>query len=314
MSVFPHRGFRFGVQASRAASAREWADLARRAEANGYDVLTMPDHFTDQLAPVPALMAAADATTDLRVGALVFDNDYKHPVVLAKELATIDLLSDGRLEIGLGAGWMISDYEEAGIPYDSPKVRIDRFVEGLRVMKGTMAEGRFSFTGEHYRVTDYDGLPKPVQRPCPPVLIGGGGKRVHSIAAREADIVGINGTLTAGVIGVEAVSTMTAAEVDKKVAIVAEAGSHRLADIEMNIRTFFVKVTDDRRGTVDAIAGMFGIPAEFVEESPFALIGSVDSVIETILAARERWGFSYFIVGGENIEEIAPVVAALKGK
>jgi probable F420-dependent oxidoreductase len=253
MSEFPHRGFRFGVQASRAASAREWADLARRAEANGYDVLTMPDHFTDQLAPVPALMAAADATTDLRVGALVFDNDYKHPVVLAKELATIDLLSDGRLEIGLGAGWMISDYEEAGIPYDSPKVRIDRFVEGLRVIKGTMAEGRFSFSGEHYRVTDYDGLPKPVQRPCPPVLIGGGGKRVLSIAAREADIVGINGTLTAGVIGVEAVSTMTAAEVDKKVAIVAEAGAHRLADIEMNIRTFFVKVTDDRReGAVDA--------------------------------------------------------------
>ena len=182
MSEFPHRGFRFGVQASRAASAREWADLARRAEANGYDVLTMPDHFTDQLAPVPALMAAADATTDLRVGALVFDNDYKHPVVLAKELATIDLLSDGRLEIGLGAGWMISDYEEAGIPYDSPKVRIDRFVEGLRVIKGTMAEGRFSFAGEHYTVTDYDGQPKPVQRPCPPVLIGGGGKRVLSIA------------------------------------------------------------------------------------------------------------------------------------
>ena len=314
MSEFPHRGFRFGVQASRAASAREWADLARRAEANGYDVLTMPDHFTDQLAPVPALMAAADATTDLRVGALVFDNDYKHPVVLAKELATIDLLSEGRLEIGLGAGWMISDYEEAGIPYDTPKVRIDRFVEGLRIIKGTMAEGRFSFSGEHYTVTAYDGQPKPLQKPCPPVLIGGGGRRVLSIAAREADIVGINGTLTAGVIGVEAVSTMTAAEVDKKVAIVAEAGAHRLADIEMNIRTFFVKVTDDRRGTVDAIAGMFGIPAEFVEESPFALIGSVDSVIETILAARERWGFSYFIVGGENIEEIAPVVAALRGK
>ncbi|MEY4009410.1 MAG: hypothetical protein RLZZ93_102 [Actinomycetota bacterium] len=139
------------MQASRASSAREWADLARRAEANGYDVLTMPDHFTDQLAPVPALMAAADATTDLRVGALVFDNDYKHPVVLAKELATIDLLSDGRLEIGLGAGWMISDYEEAGIPYDSPKVRIDRFVEGLAVIKGTMAEGRFTHAGEHYK-------------------------------------------------------------------------------------------------------------------------------------------------------------------
>ena len=314
MSKFPHRGFRFGVQASRATTAREWADLARRAEANGYDVLTMPDHFTDQLAPVPALMAAADATTDLRVGALVFDNDYKHPVVLAKELATIDLLSEGRLEIGLGAGWMISDYEEAGIPYDSPKVRIDRFVEGLRIIKGTMGEGPFSFTGDHYTVTNYNGLPKPVQQPCPPVLIGGGGKRVLSIAAREADIVGINGTLDAGVIGPEAVSTMTATAVDEKVAIVAEAGAHRLADIEMNIRTFFVKVTDDRAGMINAVAGMFKIPAELIEDSPFGLIGSVDSIIESIHAARERWGFSYFIVGGENIEEIAPVVAALKGK
>ncbi|MFM1791570.1 MAG: hypothetical protein RLZZ526_1897 [Actinomycetota bacterium] len=314
MSKFPHRGFRFGVQASRAATAREWADIARRAEANGYDVLTMPDHFTDQLAPVPALMAAADATTDLRIGALVFDNDYKHPVVLAKELATIDLLSEGRLEIGLGAGWMISDYEEAGIPYDSPKVRIDRFVEGLRIIKGTMGEGPFSFAGDHYTVTNYNGLPKPVQQPCPPVLIGGGGKRVLSIAAREADIVGINGTLDAGVIGPEAVSTMTAAAVDEKVAIVAEAGAHRLADIEMNIRTFFVKVTDDRAGMINAVAGMFKIPAELIEDSPFGLIGSVDSIIESIHAARERWGFSYFIVGGENIEEIAPVVAALKGK
>ena len=306
MSKFPHRGFRFGVQASRATTAKEWADLARRAEAHGYDVLTMPDHFTDQLAPVPALMAAADATTDLRVGALVFDNDYKHPVVLAKELATIDLLSEGRLEIGLGAGWMISDYEESGIPYDSPKVRIDRFVEGLRIIKGTMGDGPFSFSGDHYTVTNYNGQPKPLQKPCPPVLIGGGGKRVLSIAAREADIVGINGT--------DAVATMTASAVDEKVAIVAEAGAHRLADIEMNIRTFFVKVTDDRAGMINAVAGMFKIPAELIEDSPFGLIGSVDSIIETIHAARERWGFSYFIVGGENIEEIAPVVAALKGK
>ena len=314
MSKFPHRGFRFGVQASRATTAKEWADLARRAEAHGYDVLTMPDHFTDQLAPVPALMAAADATTDLRVGALVFDNDYKHPVVLAKELATIDLLSEGRLEIGLGAGWMISDYEESGIPYDSPKVRIDRFVEGLRVIKGTMGDGPFSFSGDHYTVTNYNGQPKPLQKPYPPVLIGGGGKRVLSIAAREADIVGINGTLHAGVIGTDAVATMTASAVDEKVAIVAEAGAHRLADIEMNIRTFFVKVTDDRAGMINAVAGMFKIPAELIEDSPFGLIGSVDSIIETIHAARERWGFSYFIVGGENIEEIAPVVAALKGK
>ena len=313
MSQFPHRGFRFGVQVSKETSTKGWAELARRTEAAGYEVLTMPDHFTDQLAPIPALMAAASATTTLRVGALVFDNDYKHPVVLAKELATIDLLSEGRLEIGLGAGWMISDYEEAGIPYDSPKVRIDRFIEGVAVIRGAMAEGAFSFSGDHYTITNYNGQPKPVQA-RPPLLIGGGGKRVLSYAAREADIIGINGTMTAGVVGPEALSTMTAESVDEKVAIVAAAGAHRINDIEMNIRTFFVKVTNDRAATVDGISSMFGVSKDMIDASPFALIGSVEECIEQLLERRERWGFSYTIVGAENIDECAPIVAALRGK
>ena len=313
MSQFPHRGFRFGVQVSKETSAKGWAELARRTEAAGYEVLTMPDHFTDQLAPIPALMAAASATTTLRVGALVFDNDYKHPVILAKELATIDLLSEGRLEIGLGAGWMISDYEEAGIPYDSPKVRIDRFIEGVAVIRGAMADGSFSFSGDHYTITNYNGQPKPVQA-RPPLLIGGGGKRVLSYAAREADIIGINGTMTAGVVGPEALSTMTAESVDEKVAIVAAAGAHRINDIEMNIRTFFVKVTNDRAATVDGISSMFGVSKDMIDASPFALIGSVEECIEQLLERRERWGFSYTIVGAENIDECAPIVAALRGK
>ena len=313
MSQFPHRGFRFGVQVSKETSAKGWAELARRTEAAGYEVLTMPDHFTDQLAPIPALMAAASATTTLRVGALVFDNDYKHPVVLAKELATIDLLSEGRLEIGLGAGWMISDYEEAGMPYDSPKVRIDRVIEGVAVIRGAMAEGAFSFSGDHYTITNYNGQPMPVQG-RPPLLIGGGGKRVLSYAAREADIIGINGTMTAGVVGPEALSTMTAESVDEKVAIVAAAGAHRINDIEMNIRTFFVKVTNDRAATVDGISSMFGVSKDMIDASPFALIGSVEECIEQLLERRERWGFSYTIVGAENIDECAPIVAALRGK
>ena len=313
MSQFPHRGFRFGVQVSKETTAKGWAELARRTEAAGYEVLTMPDHFTDQLAPIPALMAAASATTTLRVGALVFDNDYKHPVILAKELATIDLLSEGRLEIGLGAGWMISDYEEAGIPYDSPKVRIDRFIEGVAVIRGAMAEGSFSFSGDHYTITNYTGQPKPMQV-RPPLLIGGGGKRVLSYAAREADIIGINGTMTAGVVGPEALSTMTAESVDEKVAIVAAAGAHRINDIEMNIRTFFVKVTNDRAATVDGISSMFGVSKDMIDASPFALIGSVEECIEQLLERRERWGFSYTIVGAENIDECAPIVAALRGK
>ncbi len=309
-----HRPFRFGVQASNASTRQEWVSLAHRVEANGYDVLTMPDHFGDQLAPVPALMTAADATTKLRIGALVWDNDYKHPVVLAKELATMDLLSEGRIEIGIGAGWMISDYEESGMAYDSPKVRIDRFVEGLAIIKGAMREGAFSHTGEHYTITNYNGLPKPVQKPVPPILIGGGGKRVLSFAAREADIIGINGTMTAGVVGPDAISTMTAEAVDEKVAIVHAAAGERMSEIEMNVRVFMVKVTDDRIGHMEKMSSMLGVPRSFMEQSPFALTGTTAQMVDDLLARREKWGFSYIIVGAEDVESFAPVVAELVGK
>jgi probable F420-dependent oxidoreductase len=313
-SPFPQKPFRFGVQASKAASRHEWVEMAKKAETRGYDVITMPDHFDDQLAPVPALMTAADATTSLRIGALVWDNDYKHPLVLAKELATMDVLSDGRLEIGIGAGWMRSDYDTAGMQYDSPGVRIDRFIEGVDVIRGHMGADVFSYSGKHYTIANLNGLPKPVQQPCPPILVGGGGKRVLTYAAREVDIVGINGTLTAGVVGPEAIASMTAEAVDEKVVIVAEAGAHRLNDIEMNVRAFFVNVTDDRAQAVSDMASLIRVPEEMIENTPFALIGSPQSIIEDLLARRERWGFSYVIVGAQDIESFSPVVAALRGK
>jgi probable F420-dependent oxidoreductase len=313
-STSGHRPFRFGIQASKANTRDLWVDLARRSEGNGYSCLTMPDHFDDQLAPVPALMTAANVTTTLRVGALVWDNDYKHPAVLAKELATMDVLSDGRLELGIGAGWMISDYEQMGIPYDSAKVRIDRFVEGLKVIKGAMAQGPFSFSGDHYTITNYNGTPKPVQAPCPPILIGGGGKRVLSIAAREADIVGINATMSAGVVGPDAFDTMTAEAVDEKVAIVREAAGARFKDIELNVRAFLVNITDDAKQAASGIASMLGVEPQMVEQSPFALVGPTSKIIDDLLERRERWGFTYVIVGAEDVESFAPVVAALNGK
>ncbi len=273
----------------------------------------MPDHFTDQLAPVPALMAAADATTRLRIGALVFDNDYKHPVVLAKELATMDLLSSGRVEIGIGAGWMISDYEAAGMTYDRPGVRVDRFEEAVAIIKGVLADGPFSFSGEHYTITNYDGKPLPVQRPHPPILIGGGGKRVLNIAAREADIVGVNGSLHAGVVGPEALGTMTLEAVTERVGWVREFAGDRIDDIELNIRAFFVSVTEDPDSVVEGIASMFSVESSMVENSPFALIGSVYSITEDLVRRREQLGFSYIIVGPDDIEPFAPVVAALTG-
>lgn len=307
------RPFRFGVQLSTAPDRTTWVETARRLEGLGYATATMPDHFTEQLAPVPALQCLADATETLRFGALVFDNDYKHPVVLAKEMATLDLLSDGRLEIGLGAGWMRSDYEQSGIPYDPPGVRVDRFVEGLEVVIGCLAPGSFSFSGEHYTVTDYDGLPAPVQQPRPPILIGGGGHRVLGIAARYADIVGINATLTAGAVGPEAIATMTAEAVDTKVARVREAAGDRFGDLEMNVRAFLVNITDDAVGAAQGVADMIGVERSMIDASPFALVGPPSKLIEDLRERRERWGFSYVIVGPDEAEAFAPVVAELAG-
>jgi probable F420-dependent oxidoreductase len=307
------RPFRFGVQVAAPYDAKGWVELARQAEGLGYATFTMPDHFHQQLAPIAGLMAAAAATTRLRIGALVFDNDFRHPVVLAKELATLDVLSDGRLEIGLGAGWMTSDYETSGIPYDRPGVRIDRFEEALAIVKGTLADGPFSFAGKHYTVTDYDGLPLPVQRPLPPILVGGGGRRMLAIAVREADIVGINGTLTAGAVGPEVVSTMTYESVVDRVQYVREIAGARIGEIELNIRAFFVSVTEDRRTVVDNMAAWVGVDQAVIEASPFALIGSVNEITETLLRRRDELGFSYVVVGPGEVEAFAPVVAALAG-
>jgi probable F420-dependent oxidoreductase len=307
------RPFRFGVQASSAVDARSWIALARNVESLGYTTLTMPDHFDDQFAPVPALMAAAAATETLRVGALVWDNDYKHPVVLAKELATIDVLSGGRLEIGLGAGWLATDYEKSGIPYDSNRVRVDRFEEGLAVIKAALSGEAFSFAGSHYTINDFTGTPRPVQSPCPPILVGGGGKRVLSIAARQADIIGINGTLSAGAVGPDAVATMTAAAVDQKVEIVHAAAGARLDHLEFNVRAFLVRVTEDRDAAVEQIAGFVQVDPSMVLESPFVLIGTPAQIVEDLLRRRQRWGFSYVVVGADDVESFAPVVAELAG-
>ena len=197
----PHdRKFRFGVMCSHAASAAEFREKARTAEALGYSTLFVPDHFIDHpLAPMPAMATAAAVTDTLRIGSLVLGNDYKHPVVLAREAATLDLLSDGRLELGLGAGWMTADYDKAGLELDRPGVRIERLEESIAILKGLMTDGPFTFEGKHYTVTDLDGEPKPVQRPHPPFIIGGGAPKILGLAAREAAIVGVNANLRGGV-------------------------------------------------------------------------------------------------------------------
>jgi probable F420-dependent oxidoreductase len=308
------RTFRFGLQASSAGSRDGWIGLAHKVEDLGYSTLFMPDHFGGQLAPVPALMAVADATTDLRIGALVFDNDYKHPVVLAKEAATLDVLSGGRLELGIGAGWMATDYEQSGIPYDEPKVRVDRFVEGLAVMKGLFAEGEFSFEGEHYTIRGLDGLPKPATRPHPPILIGGGAKRLLSVAAREADIIGINPTIKSGAVDAAAAADTVASAWDRKLGWVKDAAGDRFDDLEINCLTYTTIVTDDREGMAVRLAPVFGVDPIDVPEIPHAFVGTVDEICDDLERRRERWGVSYFVVQADGIDAFAPVVARMAGR
>jgi len=308
------RPFRFGVQLSSARSGAEWAELARKAEDLGFSTLFMPDHFDDVLAPVPALAAAAAATTTLKVAPLVLDNDYKHPVVTAKELATIDLLSDGRLEVGLGAGWMASDYEQSGIPMDEPSVRVDRLEEGIAVVKGLFGEGPFDFDGTFYTISGLDGRPKPVQQP-PPFLIGGGRPRTLRLAAREADIVGVNPSIKSGRTDAAAALDGVAAQTDRKLGWLREAAGDRYADIEINFLNFACVVTDDRRGTIEAMAPLFGLSPEDVAEYPHAWVGSVDQICEHLEAGRERWDASYLVVQGvEAMAAAAPIVARLAGR
>lgn len=308
------RRFRFGIQLNSAADATGWAEVARRAEALGYSTLVVPDHFGDQWSPGPALAAAAAVTSDLRLGTLVLDNDFKHPVVTAKEAATLDLLSGGRFELGIGAGWMTTDYEQSGIAHDPAGVRVDRLAEAVTVLKGLFADGPFSFTGEHYTITGLDGQPRPVQRPHPPFLLGGGGPRMLRLAAREADIVGINPALRTGKVDAETARDGIGTLTDEKVGWVREAAGDRYADLELNVLIFGVMVTDDRAGTLDAVAPAFGLTPAELGESPLALVGSLDEIAEHLLARRERWDVSYVVVQGvDSMDALAPVVARLAG-
>ena len=307
------RPFRFGVMAAKARSATGWTETARRAEGLGYSTLVMPDHLGDQLSPTPALAAAAAVTETLRIGTLVFANDFRHPAVLAKETATLDLLSDGRLEVGVGAGWMTEDYTWTGITHDRAGVRIDRMIEAIEVLRGLWADGPFSFSGDHYTITDLNGLPKPVQAGGPPIVVGGGAERVLSTAARMADIVGVNPTVGSGKFGPEATASMSADATDEKLGWVRAAAGERFDDIEISILKFVTIVTDDRDGVAAKVGGAMGMDAATLLASPHAIVGSAGQIIDELVEQRERWQGSYVTVQSDAFEAFAPVVAALAG-
>ena len=309
-----HRSFRFSVQEHRANSAKQWREKAQAVESMGYATLFLPDHFNDQLGVIAALMAAADATTKLRIGSLVFDNDYRHPVVLAKEAATLDLLSDGRLDLGIGAGWLVSDYESAGIPYDSAGTRIERLVEAVAILKKCFSGETFSFSGKYYTILEFEGSPLPVQKPHPRLLLGGGGRKMLTFAAREGDIVHVNYNLNEGRINPKLVQTGMADATVEKLAWIKEAAPDRMDEIELGFTVFFANVTEDRESLAQVLAPSMGFEPRDVLEMPHFLIGTIDQIVDDLKQRRERYGFSDVIFPGEAAEQLTPVVERLAGK
>jgi probable F420-dependent oxidoreductase len=309
------RRFRFAVIAPNCGSGKELTEQARKAEGLGYSTFFVPDHFIEHdLAPTVALAHVAAVTDSLRVGPLVLGNDYKHPVVLAREMATLDLLSDGRLELGIGAGWMTADYEKAGMSLDRPGVRIARLAESIAVLKGLFAPGPFTFHGEHYRVTELDGMPKPPQGVDLPFLIGGGARKILGLAAREAKIIGINANLKTGEgESAETAQSLLPAATDQKLAWVREAAGDNFANLEIQSLLGFVHVTENPSGIVTAMAGSFGVSEKDAVLAPATLVGSESGIIDLLEQRRDRWQMSYIVVPVESTEALAPVVARLAG-
>ncbi len=315
-----HR-FRFGVINEQIPAPADWFATVGQIEQLGYATLLIRDHFIadvfgDQLDPIAALAAAAAATTTLRVGTLVFDNDYRHPVLLAKECATIDYLSGGRFELGIGAGWLRAEYDQAGMPFETAGVRIDRFEEGLQVIKGMWADEPLTFTGKHYRIEALNGTPKPLQQPHPPILIGGGQRRMLTLAGREADIVSILTTSVASGAMVQVMSERTPDGVRQKLAWVRAGAGERFPEIELSLIPSIV-ITDTRRATTEAFIhsrSWDGVSVEDVWAMPSVLIGSVEQIVDELQQRRDEYGFSYYVIGDDMAEQCAPIVARLAGR
>lgn len=303
------RPFRFGVQLRGATSGQEWRAKCRRAEALGYDTLAVADHFPRGLGPFAALATAAAATDRIRVGAFVFANDFRHPAVLAKEAATLDLLSDGRLEVGIGAGWLRAEYEATGIPFDRAGVRIERLAEAIPLIKRLWTEDNVTAQGRFYQATDLTIAPRPVQAPHPPVMVGGGGQRVLSLAARHAEIVALNPRATPE--GVPDRRDITAEATARKLAWVREAAGARFPDLELNIIALRVVTTADRAATAHQLAQELGLTPDEVLASPHVLLGSAEEMAETLRQRRDRYGISYVTVTEDGLEPFAPVMERL---
>lgn len=305
--------FRFAVQVSNAASPDAWKALARKTEDLGYSTLYIPDHLDDQWAPMIALTLAAEATTTLRVGTLVLDNDFRHPVVLAKEAATLDLVTGGRFEFGMGAGWMRTDYDQSGIPMEPAAVRIARLAESLEIMRSLWSTGRATFSGEHYTVHEAVGSPMPVTPGGPPLVIGGGSRRILTLAGRYASTVSIVPSLAAGVIGAEVAAESVVEKYRDRLEWARAAAGDRAAELEFQCWTAAVQVVPHGSEVIENLAPVFGLTPAQLRAAPIALIGSTKEIVETLHERREELGFSYTVVHEAEMEALGPVIAELAG-
>ena len=307
-SVHP---FRFGIQLRNASSGPAWRESARKAEGLGYSTLFLPDHFGEAWSPTVPLTVAIEATTTLRVGALVYDNDYRHPLVLARDVAAMDMFSEGRVEFGIGAGWMTSDYEESGIVLDRPGVRIDRMIEAIECLSRLWTHDQASFSGTHYTLTKAQCHPRPFTPGGPPLAVGGGGRKVLSAAAKYASIVGVNPELTSGVAGLEAAKTAVSARYLERIEWVREAAGDRFASIELQVLGQIEQVVPNRLEVAAGLAPAFGLTPEEALQMPIVLVGTVDEICADLVERREKYGFSYIVV--HDMDAFAPIVARLTG-
>jgi len=297
-----------------------WRDALCRIEDLGFDTVAISDHFTRGwvMEPTVALMAAAMSTRRLRLLSLVLANDYRHPVLLHKAAATIDVFSSGRLELGLGAGWLASEYAAAGIPFRPPAERVDRLEEAVRIIKGLFGPRPVTFRGVHYRIDDLHGLPRPIQRPHPPLLIGGGARRVLEMAAREADIVGVHCRLAEATLGPTSVTDLSADRIAQKVSWIraaAQQAGRSIADLELQFTVYLCQITDlgvEPQSQSSSFAGLLQADPRLCEESPAVLRGTLSECVDLLQERRERYGFCYWHLGGD-LNQAAPIVARLAG-
>lgn len=319
------RPFRFACQAYRPGSGAEWRELARRVEDLGYSTLHVADHVigpgpmlgptshgAQTVAVVPALAVAAAVTNTLRVGSRLMCAGYRHPVVLAKEAASIDLLSDGRLELGIGAGWLANEYAALGVTFDPPGERIARLAETLDVVEQCFSGGLVDYAGKYVQAQGFQALPRPVQQPRPPLMVGGGGRKILELAGARADIVSVNFNNRSGGITRDSVQSSTVEATHRKLQWIRTGAVERFPDIELEIGAYFVAV-DGAGGAAERLTRDLGLPAEQVASFPHALIGSTGDICDELLRRREEFGFSYITVSDSVVDAFAPVVAKLAG-